>query len=159
MTTAVEEKRYRPNVAAFVLNEQGQVLACRRTDAFKSWQIPQGGIDAGESPERAVLRELQEEIGTNDVDILGRLAQPTRYDWPVEAQRDGFHGQEQHYFLVRLRAGAAIDLHREHRPEFDESEWVTAQEFMGRVGGFKAQAYCDALQQFQNLCPGIILWE
>ena len=69
-----DKREYRRNVAIVVVNHAGLVLACHRSDSTGIWQIPQGGIEEGESDEEAMHRELEEEIGTSDVDILGKLA-------------------------------------------------------------------------------------
>jgi putative (di)nucleoside polyphosphate hydrolase len=147
------ERKYRKNAAAFVINQSGQILACRRADKYHSWQIPQGGVDAGESLEEGMLRELEEEIGTRDVEVIGALPQPIRYDWPPHVQKHGYHGQEQHYFLVRLRAETKINIQAHLPAEFDQTDWVGAQEFLNRLDGFKAAAYTEALQQLKTKYP------
>ncbi len=147
--------QYRRNAAIFVLNASGEILACERTDVAGAWQIPQGGIDAGESIEAAMLRELEEEIGTNDVDVLGSLPDPVRYEWPEALYVRGFRGQEQYYFLVRLREGAVLNLDREPK-EFARTEWIGAAEFLSRVSGFKADAYRTALAALQKQFHGLI---
>ncbi len=148
-----QHQRYRKNVAAFVLNDKGQILACRRADQYHSWQLPQGGVDQGESLEQAVLRELKEEIGTDDVEIIDVLPQAIRYDWPPHVHRHGFCGQEQHYFLVRLKNSARITLEKDQTAEFDQTAWVGRREFLARLDGFKTSAYTDALQQLMARHP------
>jgi putative (di)nucleoside polyphosphate hydrolase len=151
-----QQKPYRKNVAAFVLNEQGKILTCRRSDNSSAWQLPQGGVKEGEELRLAMLRELEEEIGTNEVDILGILDQPIRYDWPAHLHHRGYQGQEQHYFLLKLRAAATIDLHADVNAEFDYAEWLSANEFLNRLDGFKATAYTQALCRLMQLFPGTI---
>lgn len=151
-----QEIPYRRNVAAFVLNEEGKILTCRRSDRHHAWQLPQGGVKEGEALDAALLRELKEEIGTAEVDILGMLENSIRYNWPEHLHHRGYRGQEQHYFLLRLRRDAVIDLHSDPDAEFDCSEWLSAREFLDRLDGFKASAYTEALQLLQELFPGTI---
>ena len=142
------EKRYRKNVAAVIVNSEGQLLACQRADEFGTWQLPQGGIDDDETAEVAVLRELQEEIGTRAVRLLGCLDTPIRYEWPREFI-PGFCGQEQVYFLVELLADAVIDLESCQPPEFRDFRWMAVDEFLELTSDFKKAAYKQALQELQ----------
>ena len=139
------EKRFRRNVAAVILDERGYVLACQRSDRKGAWQLPQGGVDDGEELAQTLLRELSEEIGTADVEILAQLPDPIRYEWPTELYTRGYHGQEQYYFLVRLHPAAVIDLLKATSKEFDAYEWITVDELLTRIHGFKAKAYTEAL--------------
>jgi putative (di)nucleoside polyphosphate hydrolase len=150
-------KKYRKNVAAVVLNKQGRILICRRSDVYKAWQLPQGGIDKGETPRQALLRELYEEIGTNKVQIIGRLREPIRYEWPPELFERGYRGQEQIYFLVRIAPGEDIPLEHTESKEFDKMKWVTASRFIKKVDGFKAEAYSKALNLLSEQFPETIL--
>lgn len=148
----MSQKRYRKNVAAVVVNDKGQLLACQRSDEFATWQLPQGGIDAGESPEQAVLRELEEEIGTAAVALIGQLPHSIRYDWPKEFV-PGFQGQEQMYFLFRLNPNAQIDLNANPPIEFCAYRWVSVDEFLALTAGFKKEAYTAALLQLKETFP------
>ncbi len=155
------ERPYRKNVAAVVLNETGHILACRRIDFPDTWQLPQGGIEEDETEVEALLRELDEEIGTANVTIIGRLESTIRYDWPEEVAHKSFRGQEQCYFLVRLDPAAQIDFTIKSPAEFSGYEWLTSSEFLGRLdpsrnGGFKNAAYAEALRLFDSQHPGII---
>lgn len=142
------QKKYRKNVAIFVLNTDGQILVCERNDANGAWQLPQGGIDPEESPEQAMKRELLEEIGTNNVTLIDSLTNPIRYDWPEHLYSRGYHGQEQYYFLVRIEDVTSISLDSHEKPEFQQIRWVGAQEFLKIEAGFKKSAYEQALTQF-----------
>ena len=149
-------KTYRPNVAAVVLNSKGEILACHRFDKFVGWQVPQGGIEAGETTLEALYREMQEEIGTQDFEVIGELPTKVTYDWPEHLWRDGYTGQTQTYYLVRLADNASLDLNAGDEPEFDKVEWVTMKEFISRLTGFKGHAYKFAVEEFSKLYPGII---
>lgn len=146
--------KYRKNVAAFILNEKGQILICQRSDHFKTWQLPQGGIDQGETAQEAVLRELLEEIGTNDVQIIHQLEDSISYDWPEHLYRKGYIGQEQTFFLVRLNG--KIDLKNAVSEEFEEIKWINSASFKKLDSGFKTQAYQVALEKFIELFPELI---
>lgn len=154
---AKRPKKYRKNVAAVVLNKQGRILICRRSDEYKVWQLPQGGIDKGETPKEALFRELEEEIGTNQVEIIGHLKDPICYEWPPELYPRGYRGQAQFYFLVRIDPSVEIPLEHAPTDEFDKMKWVRASKFMQKVEGFKAQAYECALNLLSEKYPETIL--
>ena len=149
-----EPKSYRPNVCAVPTDaERSRVLVFRRVDYpldAHCWQFPQGGLNAGETPEAGMLRELEEEIGTGDVEVLASLPEPIRYEYPPDvlaslANRDpakaGYHGQEQSWFLIYLRGGTDA-IHFSHLPaEFDAFRWVTPAEAVELVVPFKRSAY------------------
>ena len=84
----------RPCVGIMVLNGAGLVLVCQRKDqSGDTWQMPQGGIDNGESPRAAALRELEEEIGTADVEIIGEIQGGIDYDLPADLVGRVWKGQ------------------------------------------------------------------
>jgi putative (di)nucleoside polyphosphate hydrolase len=152
-------KPFRPNVCAVIVNEElTRVLVFRRADrafAAQAWQFPQGGLHKNEAPERALLRELKEEIGTANVEIVRRLARPIRYVYPPAVARqlelDGskrarFRGQEQYWFLVRL-CGTTDDIRFNHEPrEFCGFRWVTPRQAATQVVPFKHEAYVRGLK-------------
>jgi putative (di)nucleoside polyphosphate hydrolase len=144
---------FRKNVAIVVVNHKGLLLACRRSDEYQAWQLPQGGVEANESFESAMWREMLEEIGTTKAELIGRLEQSICYEWPKELHRKGYCGQEQTYFLVRLKRGAKIILDAHGKPEFDQTEWVTLNDFLERIEGFKADAYRTALALLAEAYP------
>ena len=104
--------RYRPNVAALVVNPAGSLLICERANIPGAWQFPQGGVDPGETPEQALFREVREEVGLEPqhYEVIDRR-EGYRYLYPQEVRgkklrKHGSHGQEQTYFLCHLKAGA-----------------------------------------------------
>ena len=147
---------YRQNVAIVVLNLAGLILACQRADKYKGWQLPQGGIELNESPLDAMFRELKEEIGTNKVEVIGQLPHTITYDWPSELKYRGYHGQEQYYFLVRLKEEHAVCLSTATSNEFDNFEWLGMGDFSKRIIGFKKDAYMQALEQLSRQFPDTI---
>jgi putative (di)nucleoside polyphosphate hydrolase len=148
-------KKYRPNVAAVILSpnypEKVEVLIAKRND-IDAWQFPQGGIDEGESEEEALLRELKEEIGTNDVEIIAKMPEWLRYDFPkVIAQKMyPYDGQQQRYFLVKLKKGAKINLNTDH-PEFEDYKFVPVDKVFDYVKSFKRPVYKTVLEYFKKL--------
>lgn len=148
---------YRHNVAVFVIDKVGRILLCERLDVADAWQLPQGGIELDETPQQAMFRELSEEIGTDRVEVIAQLPYSIRYEWPERLWDKGFRGQEQEYFLVRLQEDAEIDLSGQlGTPEFRSCRWVVAMDFQQIVGGFKRQAYLQALNHFREFYPNII---
>jgi putative (di)nucleoside polyphosphate hydrolase len=126
---------YRPNVGAVLFNPHGQVLVARRADLPRDvadttgWQLPQGGIDPGEEPRAAVLRELAEEIGTDRAEFLAEHDAWLSYDFPPHVRIGGpkqvFRGQRQRWFALRfLGSDADIRLDAHTPPEFDAFRWV-----------------------------------
>lgn len=153
---------WRPGVGVVVVGDDGRVLVGRRIRAIgpERWQFPQGGIDAGESPLEAALRELEEEIGTRNVEVLAELDRPLRYDLPADlhpaprwAKR--YRGQEQRWFAVRLLGGeASIDLDT-HDPEFDAWRWVTVDEAVEGAVDFKREVYEALRAWLRNVLPAV----
>jgi len=119
-----------------------------------AWQMPQGGIDPGETPRQAALRELGEEVGTDKAEIIGESRVLHRYDLPVEIAGKmwggRFRGQKQIWFAMRF-AGEDIDINiaTEH-PEFDAWKWVAADELPGLIVPFKRAIYVAILEEFRE---------
>ena len=147
-------KKYRPNVAALVLSpkypEKVEVLIAKRNDV-DAWQFPQGGIDKGETPKEALLRELKEEIGTDDVEIIASMPEWLSYDFPksITTKMYPYVGQRQKYFLVRLKPTAKIDLNTEN-PEFDEYKFIDINDVFKYVKSFKRPVYKTVLKYFKK---------
>ena len=150
---------FRPNVAAVILNQRGdKILMFHRVDGRrKGWQFPQGGVDAGETEEQAILRELNEEIGTNDVKILKQSSRRTRYQFPKAVikrmqQKNRWRqywGQEQRWFLVQLNHGTeTLSLsNKGHKQEFDRFQWMRPKVGLRKVVRFKRKAYRKGLKR------------
>jgi putative (di)nucleoside polyphosphate hydrolase len=140
---------YRPCVLAVFQNRDGLVLLAERREPRGAWQFPQGGIEAGEAPEAALGREMREELGVEALEIVRRVAEPIRYEFPADARgalAREFRGQAQVWFLVRLAAGASVDLARASDDEFVAVTWVTPAEALRRIVGFKQDAYARGLR-------------
>ncbi|WP_281299885.1 MULTISPECIES: RNA pyrophosphohydrolase [unclassified Iodidimonas] len=147
---------YRPCVGMMLLNLQGLVWTGKRIDTTAlAWQMPQGGIDPGESPEQAALRELKEETGIEDVQILDQLAQPLFYDLPDEllgkAWKGRYRGQRVHWFAMRFKGDdQAIDLGGPHQ-EFSAWRWQEAAALPDHIVAFKRPMYEQVIAGFAHL--------
>ncbi|HUC19743.1 MAG TPA: RNA pyrophosphohydrolase [Acetobacteraceae bacterium] len=147
---------YRLNAGAVLFDRAGRVLVARRADRpnAEAWQLPQGGIDAGEDPRVAVLRELAEEIGTDRFGIIGEHPEWLSYDLPAElvgvALRGRYRGQRQRWFALRfLGKDSDIRLDRDpHHPEFDAWRWVVLAELPALAVGFKRAIYETLVRSF-----------
>ena len=156
---------YRPNVGAVLFNRDGLVLVARRADLPNAeapaggWQLPQGGIDEGEDPRQAVLRELAEEIGTDRAEVIGEHDAWLTYDLPPEllgvALKGRFRGQKQRWFALRfLGVDGDIRLDADPHPEFDAWRWVELGELPGLAVPFKREIYEVLVQSFARFAAG-----
>jgi len=149
------EKKYRPNVSAIVLSPKYpfscEIFIAQRSDIKGAWQFPQGGIDKGETPRMAILRELEEEIGTRNVEILAQYPQWLSYDFPKHAleKMKPYAGQKQRYFLVRLRDASEINIFTDDA-EFNEFKFVKTGEVLNHVRSFKRDVYSKVLKYFKK---------
>jgi putative (di)nucleoside polyphosphate hydrolase len=142
-----------------LLNDRGQVFVGRRCDSNDGWQMPQGGIDEGESAREAALRELKEEIGTDRAEILAETAGRHRYDLPThligQVWGGRWRGQEQVWFAARFTGtDADINLATNH-PEFDIWKWVEAEELPAMIIPFKRAVYEAVLAEFRDVIASL----
>jgi putative (di)nucleoside polyphosphate hydrolase len=156
----------RPNVGACLFNRQGQVLIAHRADQpaggaiSGAWQLPQGGLDPGEDPEAAVLRELSEEIGTRNAKVIGRMAEWLNYDLPAhlvgKALGGKFRGQTQLWFALRfLGEDSEIRLDADAHQEFDAWRWAELSSLPGIAVPFRRPIYERLAQDFARYAvPG-----
>jgi len=148
---------YRPCVGVMLINREGLIFAGQRIDMqVPAWQMPQGGIDAGEDPQAAALRELGEEIGVRAdlVEVIGQTPAPLAYDLPPDIVpkiwQGRYRGQAQHWFLMRfLGSDDQIDIALAH-PEFSHWRWMTADELLAAIVPFKRPIYAQVVAEFRE---------
>lgn len=154
---AIANLPYRPCVGIMLINAQGHIFAAQRLDsAIPAWQMPQGGIDEGENPGAAALRELEEEISVTP-DLVAPLSE-TRdwlaYDLPAEIVpriwNGCYKGQKQRWFLMRyLGRDDQINIQTAH-PEFSEWRWIAADEMLDAIVPFKREIYAQVIDEFRD---------
>lgn len=149
---------YRPCVGIVLINRAGHIFAGQRVDSSaNAWQMPQGGIDPGETPEEAALRELREETGIppGKVRVLRESRQWLAYDLPshlVGRLWGGrYRGQTQRWFAIAFDGtDADIDLDA-HEREFRTYAWMEPDELILRIVPFKRDTYGSVFAEFSDL--------
>lgn len=147
---------YRPCVGIMLANKRGGVFVGRRIDSdLDAWQMPQGGIDPGEKPSAAALRELEEETGVHpeSVRFLASIDRWIAYDLPREMVPEiwggRYRGQTQKWFLYRFDgADSEIDIDAEH-PEFSAWRWLPVDKVLEHAVWFKKPTYEQVVEEFR----------
>jgi len=142
-------------VGIIIFNDDGQLLWTKRLGQ-DAWQFPQGGVQRNESPEDALLRELNEEVGLDpeDVEIIACTDRWLRYRLPRHLIRQNSHpvciGQKQKWFLLRLLSDTQkIRFDLSEKPEFDHWRWVSYWYPVNQVVSFKRKVYRKALEELK----------
>jgi putative (di)nucleoside polyphosphate hydrolase len=140
-----------------LLNRAGRVFIghrIRMPPGMPRWQMPQGGIDIGETPRQAALRELKEEIGTDRADVLAKSRGWFHHDVPEEIAEGimggRYRGNRQKWFAMRFTGtDADVNLATEH-PEFDAWKWVKPEQLPELAVPFMRRLYLDILAEFRE---------
>ena len=144
---------YRLGVGIVLLNAQDQVFVGRRIDTLSDvWQMPQGGIDEQEAPEKAALRELYEETGISSARILAETRNWHHYDLPdriIPNMWGGkYRGQKQKWYLMRFSGDESEVKLTLHEPEFSAYRWVDSTQLSDLAAPFKRKLYEDVVKEF-----------
>ena len=142
---------FRAGAAAVIIDSSRRVLALERRDVHGAWQLPQGGLEAGEEPLNAVFREVEEETGIRKADLvlLDQYPHPLAYELPpkLRSEKRG-RGQVQYWFLFELRGDPSrIDT---TGAEFDAFRWMRFEELLKTVAPFRAHVYAQLAERFRD---------
>lgn len=154
MKTGVPDS-YRPNVGLMLIGPGRQIFVGRRLNQPDSWQMPQGGVDKGETPVEAAFRELGEEVGTAKALLLRESREWITYDVPVAMHpphwKGRWRGQAQKWFALGFTGqDSDIDL-TAHEQEFDAWRWARASELTSLIVPWKRAVYEIVLREFADL--------
>ena len=151
-----DELPYRPCVGVMLIDAGGRIFAGQRRDSDSpAWQMPQGGIDEGESAVAGALRELEEEIGVPSklVEVLEETPDWLHYEFPPDLKKrlpGPFHGQKQKWFALRFK-GSDSDVRLDrHTPEFDAWRWAPLEETPDLIVPFKRPVYLEVATRFRR---------
>lgn len=152
----IKKLPYRPSVGLMILNNKFEVFVGRRVDSkTEAWQMPQGGIDEGEEPTEAALREMHEETGTDFAEIIAETKKWYHYDLPFhlisKLWNGRFRGQRQKWFLLKyLGTDGDININH-HHPEFIAWKWVKMEELTQIIVPFKKDLYISVIEEFRDV--------
>lgn len=147
---------FRPGVGMMIVDKQNRVFVGKRVDSkANGWQMPQGGIDLGETPSAAALREMEEEIGSGKGHIIAESKRWYSYRVPnflIPKLWDGqYCGQRQKWFLIRF-TGEDSDINiTTEIPEFDQWKWVDFKELLSDIIPFKLKLYKQIVDEFKGV--------
>ena len=152
-----EDLPYRPCVGVMLMNADGHLFVGQRVESdVPAWQMPQGGIDKGEAPRDAALRELWEETGipAHRVELVDMTDNWVRYDLPDhligKVWKGKYRGQKQKWALLRyLGTDEEVNIQTDH-PEFSEWRWLPADEVLAQIVPFKREVYAEVLDAFRE---------
>jgi putative (di)nucleoside polyphosphate hydrolase len=144
---------YRDGVGIMLCNDKRRVFVAKRIDMLaEAWQMPQGGMDAGELPHISAMRELAEETGTNKAEIIAESADWYYYDLPAQlipqVWGGKYRGQRQKWFVMKFTGtDSDINIETEH-PEFSEWKWADPADLPNLIVPFKRELYAALVAEF-----------
>ncbi len=152
----MENNDYRLGVGAVIFNKENKVFVAERLDIPGAWQLVQGGIDAGEEPEKALYRELLEETGIQQeqLSFIATSHDWITYDFPTGASffKGKYKGQKQLWYALKFLGNEAdIDLNYTKHPEFSRFKWVELNDILPLAVDFKKELYQIIINEFSHL--------
>ena len=149
------EKPYRKSVGIIIFNRNGEVLLGERLNVLGSWQFPQGGIDPNEDPLVAAKREMYEEVGIADAELVKELDQWLNYDFPSDLDLGGkmgkYRGQTQKWFLFFWDHESSECNLEVHDREFEQVRFIPFEQCLDTIVPFKQAIYVELLSRFQPI--------
>ncbi len=146
--------KFRPNVAAIIINKEGEILVCERKNDRGAWQFPQGGVDGEETELEALEREVMEEVGIPASDYkVKESREGYYYFYPAKTKlKKKWDGQKQTYFLCVLKKKAKGVYLGSNNKEFRDFDWVLPEDFDATwLPAFKLEVYREVMQDFFGL--------
>lgn len=146
---------YRTGVGIMIINKNKKIFVGKRIDNNSdSWQMPQGGIDVGEDEDKAMVRELKEETGIEQIKLINRSSGYFYYNLPYRLQKKfwggKYLGQKQRWYLVEfLGNDDEININSDNA-EFSDWKWVDCKELIKVIVPFKKQLYVDVVEEFRG---------
>ncbi|XP_010464740.1 PREDICTED: nudix hydrolase 26, chloroplastic-like [Camelina sativa] len=151
---------YRRNVGVCLMNDSKKIFTASRLDIPSAWQMPQGGIDEGEDPRVAVMRELKEETGVHSAEIVAEAPHWITYDFPPVVREklkvrwgSDWKGQAQKWFLLKFTGkDEEINLLGDgtEKPEFGEWSWTSPDQVIEQAVDFKKPVYKEVMSAFAS---------
>ena len=149
-------KPYRNCVGLLVINKNGDVFIGKRIDSnLNAWQMPQGGIEADEDPKTAGIREMEEEIGTKNAELIGEMSEWLNYDIPENLSHrlwnGKYRGQTQKWLAFKFLGDDSEINIKTKVPEFKEWKWENHKNLPSLAVPFKRDIYKKVIKEFEEL--------
>lgn len=142
---------YRSCVVGVFVNDRGQILAGERSDCPGAWQLPQGGVEPGESVIKALYREMKEEVGCSLFEIVDQAPRAIKYRFPDDLNSKlgkKYCGQSTTWFLLKFNKGSHADL-KQADGEFRDIKWMYPADLLSGIIAFKKEAYSEGLRMLR----------